>query len=212
MPSPRPTAGWYAMALLAVGVAIYALGSYGFLPLGAAVHPDLRAAFEAHALGLYLHVFGACFALAIGPFQFLRPLRERLPALHRWMGLLYLSMGVLVGGLAGLYMSQFAFGGTPARLGFGVLALAWLYTGSRAYDAIRRREIAEHRRWMIRNFALAFAAVTLRLYVPLAVVSGVEFATAYAVIAWACWVPNLLVAEWRLRASPPPPPASPQTT
>ncbi len=206
----RHAAGWFVMSLLALGVAIYALGSYGFLPLGAAVHPALRANFAAHALGLYLHVFGACFALALGPFQFLPSLRARLPAVHRWLGLLYLSMGVLVGGLAGLYMSQFAFGGTPARLGFGVLALAWLYTGSRAYDAIRRREIAEHRRWMIRNFALAFAAVTLRLYVPAAVVSGIEFATAYAVIAWACWVPNLLAAEWWVRASVPPAPASPR--
>jgi len=196
----RQALGWFAMSLLALGVAIYALGSYGFLPLGAASHPEMRAAFEAHAIGLYLHVFGACFALALGPFQFLRSLRERHPALHRWMGLLYLSMGVLVGGVAGLYMSQFAFGGPPARLGFGVLALAWLYTGSRAYDAIRRREIAAHRRWMIRNFALAFAAVTLRLYLPVAAVSGVEFATAYAVIAWACWVPNLLVAEGLVRA------------
>lgn len=199
MPVSRIAAGWFAMAFLALGVAVYALVSYGFLPLGAAAHPALRANFEAHALGLYLHVFGACFALALGPFQFVRSLRERHPVLHRWMGLLYLSMGVLVGGLAGLYMSQFAFGGLPSRLGFGLLALAWLYTGSRAYDAIRRREIAAHRRWMIRNFALAFAAVTLRLYLPVAAVSGVEFATAYAVIAWACWVPNLLLAEWLVR-------------
>lgn len=204
-------AGWFVVAFLSLGVALYAAWSYGFLPLGATVHPELRATYEAHAVGLYLHVFGAFFALALGPFQFLGSLRARHPVLHRWMGHLYLSMGVLLGGLAGLYMSQFAHGGPFAQAGFGALALAWLYTGARAYDAIRRREIAVHRRWMIRNFALAFAAVMLRLYLPAAVVAGADFTTAYAVIAWACWVPNLLLAEWLLRASARPAPASPQT-
>lgn len=48
-------------------------------------------------------------------------------------------------------------------LGLAGLALAWLYTGLRAYLAIRARDIAAHRCWMVRNFALAFASVTLRL-------------------------------------------------
>jgi hypothetical protein len=52
---------------------------------------------------------------------------------------------------------------------------------------------------MIRNFSLAFAAVMLRLYLPAAVVAGADFALAYAIVAWACWVPNLLFAEWLLR-------------
>lgn len=47
---------------------------------------------------------------------------------------------------------------------------------------------------MVRNFSLAFAAVMLRLYVPAAVLAGADF--AYAIIAWLCWVPNLVIAEW----------------
>jgi uncharacterized membrane protein len=115
------------------------------------------------------------------------------------MGRVYLGVGVLVGGLAGLYMSCFAFGGLPARLGFGSLAMLWLFTGARAYLAIRAGDTAAHRRWMIRNFALSFAAVMLRLYIPASVISDIAFATAYPVIAWLCWVPNLLVAEWLVR-------------
>jgi hypothetical protein len=49
---------------------------------------------------------------------------------------------------------------------------------------------------MIRNFALTFAAVTLRLYLPPVLIVGLPFAMSYAIIAWLCWVPNLLVAEW----------------
>jgi uncharacterized membrane protein len=155
----------------------------------------MRASFEAHRLGLYAHVFGAVFALALGPFQFSARLRARRLALHRWLGRLYLGVGVLIGGTAGLYMAVHAFGGLAAQLGFGCLALAWLYSGARAYAAIRARDIATHRRWMVRNFALTFAAVTLRLYLPVGMASGAAFELAYPAIAWLCWVPNLIVAE-----------------
>ena len=54
---------------------------------------------------------------------------------------------------------------------------------------------------MVRNFSLAFAAVMLRLYIPTSVLAGVDFAVAYPVIAWLCWLPNLLVAECVYRTS-----------
>ncbi len=84
------------------------------------------------------------------------------------------------------------------------LSLGWLYTGLHAYLAIRARVVASHRRWMVRNFSLAFGAVTLRLWLPASVASGIPFETAYPVIAWLCWVPNLLVAEWAFNKAPPP--------
>jgi len=67
----------------------------------------------------------------------------------------------------------------------------------RAYLAVRRGAIDEHRKWMVRNFSLTFAAVTLRFYLPAAMVAGIELSVAYPVIAWLCWMPNLLFAEWR---------------
>jgi len=155
----------------------------------------MRAVFLAYPVAVYAHVFGSVVALAAGPFQFSSRLRTRRLALHRLLGRLYLGVGVLVGGVAGLFMAFHAFGGMPARLGFAGLALAWLYTGAQAYRAIRAHEVAAHRRWMVRNFALTFAAVMLRLYLPAAVVSGIAFEAAYPVIAWLCWVPNLVFAE-----------------
>jgi uncharacterized membrane protein len=188
-------ASFVALAFLSLGVAAYAIAVYGFLPLGAVVHPEMRTTFEAHPTGIYAHIFASVVALGLGPFQFSERLRARRLALHRWSGRLYLGVGVLVGGLAGLFMAVNAFGGMAARLGFAGLALAWLYTGLRAYLAIRARDIVSHRRWMVRNFALTFAAVTLRLWLPASMASGMAFELAYPVIAWLCWVPNLLVAE-----------------
>lgn len=195
-----------ALVALSLGVAAYAVIAYGFLPLGAAVHPDMRTTFAtggAQRVGIYVHVFAASVALIVGPLQFSARLRRARPALHRWMGRCYLGIGVLVGGVAGLLIALQAYGGPGARLGFACLSLAWLYTGLRAYRAIRARDLAAHRRWMVRNFALTFAAVTLRLWLPASVVSGVPFGLAYAVVAWLCWLPNLAVAEWMLdRAAP----------
>jgi hypothetical protein len=54
---------------------------------------------------------------------------------------------------------------------------------------------------MIRNFALAFAAVMLRLYLPMAFAAGADFEESYRAIAWLCWVPNVLVAEWLVKRS-----------
>lgn len=188
-------ASFVALIFLSLGVAGYAVAVYGFLPLGVIVHPDMRATFEAQRIGIYVHVFASVVALVLGPFQFSARLRARRLALHRWSGRLYLGVGVLVGGLAGLFMAVHAFGGLAARLGFACLALGWLYTGLRAYLAIRARNIVAHRRWMVRNFALTFAAVTLRLWLPASMASGIAFELAYPVIAWLCWVPNLLIAE-----------------
>ncbi len=180
---------------LALGVAGYAAFAYGFLPLGSLVHSDMKANFLAHPTGIYTHAFASIVALTLGPFQFSTRIRQAHTNIHRWLGRAYLAVGVLVGGLSGLYMSRYAFGGLVAQLGFAVLAVLWLYTGLRAYLAIRRGAIVEHRKWMVRNLSLTFAAVMLRLYVPASVVAGADFAVAYPIIAWLCWVPNLVVAE-----------------
>jgi uncharacterized membrane protein len=188
--------GFGALVFLSLGVVGYAIAVYALLPLGAATHPDMRATFESHhRLAFYAHVFGSAFALALGPFQFWARLRASRPALHRWSGRLYLGVGVLVGGMGGLVVAFNAFGGPFARAGFACLAALWLFSGFRAYQAIRSRDIVAHRRWMVRNFALTFAAVSLRLWLPGMVISGVSFHVAYAAVAWLCWVPNAIIAE-----------------
>ena len=198
--APRTTryAG-YLVATLSLLVAGYAALAYSLLPPGALVMPAMRASFEAHAWGIRIHVFAALLALALGPWQFSTALRARRPRLHRLMGRIYLGIGVGIGGASGLYVAQFAHGGPVAQAGFALLALAWLYTGFAAYRAIRRGDVASHREWMVRNFALAFAAVTLRFMLPASMLLGIGFEDAYRAIAWLCWVPNLAVAQYLLR-------------
>jgi uncharacterized membrane protein len=186
---------------LTIGVAGYAAVAYGLFPLGSLVHPGMKETFEAHSIGIYTHVFASIAALALGPFQFSSRLRQRNPRLHRFSGRVYLAIGVMAGGAAGLYMAQFSFGGFVSRAGFTLLALAWLFTGFMAYSAIRRRDIHSHRRWMVRNFSLTLAAVTLRMYLGLAAAAGVRFEDFYPLVAWLCWAPNLVFAEWFINSA-----------
>ena len=188
--------GTICLYFFALGVAGYAVFAYGFMPLGSLVHPDMKLSFLAHQAGIYTHVFAAVVALALGPFQFSGWIRRNHPRVHRWIGRTYLSVGVGLGGLFGLYMSTFAYGGLIAKLGFACLAVAWLFTGLRAFQTIRKGAVQGHRKWVIRNFSLTLAAVTLRLYLPASMVAEIPFEISYPVIAWLAWVPNLLVAEW----------------
>ncbi len=184
--------GWYAMTLLAIAVSVYALG----IVAAPSIRNDfLVALFAQSGLSTHAHLMGGAVALAIGPFQLSSRLRGRNLALHRLLGRIYV-VAILVGGLGSLSLAVSASGGLPARFGFGLMAVVWLISTAMAYVSIRRRRIEEHRMWMIRSYAITLAAVTLRFYLPASIAAGYEFAAVYPAIAWLCWVPNLIVAEW----------------
>jgi uncharacterized membrane protein len=188
------TAAWGLMTLLSLGIVGYAAITY--LQFNSDLYPDFeRPELVAHPFGIYTHIFAAIFALSIGPFQFLRPLRRAYPAVHRRMGRVYLSVGILIGGLTALYMALFAHGGLASVLGFCGMAVTWLFTGAMAFIRIRQGRVQAHREWMIRNFATTFAAVTVRLWLFVLLFILKDLDTAYRLDAWLCWVPNLIVAE-----------------
>lgn len=191
--------GWLLMSLLASMIALASL-RYFILRPEVASPPELGPQFTAHLPILLMHVSGATLALFLGPWQFWTKLRNRYLKLHRWLGRLYL-LAVLVGGIGGLWLAFTAFGGLVSQTGFSGLALFWLATGIMAYRRIRLGNIEAHREWMIRNYALTFAAVTLRLWLPLLLASGLAFPTAYPTVAWLSWVPNLLAVELYLRSA-----------
>jgi hypothetical protein len=187
---------WWSMLVSSVLVASFALFAYVALPLGAAVHPDMRSVFEENRIFIYTHIFGSLVALMIGPLQFSTNLRLKHIQFHRWSGRVYLFVGVLFGGVAGFIMAQHTSSGLVSRVGFTSSAVVWIFTGSMALYSILKRDVDAHRRWMVRNFSLTFSAVTLRIYLAIFMASGVPFAEFYPLLAWLSWVPNILLAEW----------------
>jgi hypothetical protein len=193
---------WVVMTALATLVAGYAAAVMLLPAFGPPFVAERRTTMP---LAVAAHLVGGLVALAVGAWQLNARLRARVIALHRWMGRTY-AVGVLVGGLGALRMSVVSEEGWITHLGFGVLAVAWLFTTGRGYLAIRSRDEARHRRWMIRSYSLTLAAVTLRIYLPLALATGISFTSAYQAISWLAWVPNLLLAEWWVRRTPAPVP------
>ena len=52
---------------------------------------------------------------------------------------------------------------------------------------------------MFFSYAACFAAVTLRIWLPLLTIAMGESNSAYRIVAWLCWVPNIIVAILILR-------------
>jgi uncharacterized membrane protein len=157
-----------------------------------------------HEFALGVHVLSGMLALLIGPFQFVRRLRRRFVTVHRFMGATYVASATALG-VTGLILAPTAYTGLVASAGFTVLDLLMLFTTWTAVRMILAGRYGEHRRWMIRSFSLIMAGVMLRVWMPihggLAAAGIVAFSseTAYAAVAWLCWVPNLLLAIWFTR-------------
>jgi uncharacterized membrane protein len=194
---------WALLALLATFVGLvslrYALPKVPF--------PAGMPNFQLRHKWLIAHAIFASIALLVGPWQFLPLIRQRWLLLHRWIGRIYCG-AVLLGWLASLPIAAHAQAGAISSAGFLTLGLLWISCTAAGYFTIRSGKVTAHRRWMVRSFALTAAAITLRIYLPLLPLTGLSFSTSSRIIAWACWVPNLLFAEWLLRQQPLPEPAS----
>jgi uncharacterized membrane protein len=206
----RGRAGLVLVAVLAAAIALFSVVMYASGSLvqlaeeGAGLASTYVDAPPFFRLALYAHIGSASLALAGGPLQFSARLRRRFPRAHRVVGRVYLG-SVGVGALAALLMLPVNSAGWAGVFGFGTLAALWGWTSLRAYRSIREHDVAAHQAWMIRSYALTFAAVTLRLWtVVLITVSGALgaagdqealFRDAYLATPFLCWLPNLVVAE-----------------
>jgi len=178
-----------------------ALVSYRFIVLGT----EVVYANETHQLltfknAFYLHIITAPIALFVAPFQLSKRFRAKSIRRHRLMGRIYCA-AVLLAGVTGVLIGFNAKGGPIAQSGFVLLAVVWLIATFRALQVVRLGQIGLHQEWMIRSIALTFAGVTLRIMLPAQLVSGISMDVAYPIVAWLCWVPNLVVVEYFIRRS-----------
>ena len=144
-------------------------------------------------IGFYLHIILGGIALLIGWTQFSLKLRTKRLTLHRQIGKVYVIMA-LISSLTSIYIAFYATGGIIASLGFMSLGIIWFYTTWKAYTEIKKGRVEPHQKMMIYSYAACFSAVTLRIYLPLLVIFFHDFNKAYVIVAWLCWVPNILVA------------------
>jgi uncharacterized membrane protein len=132
------------------------------------------ATFARHPAITFIHIIPGTLFMVLGPLQFVPGIRARWVAFHRWSGRVFVASGFIIG-ISALVMSlglRMAIGGANETAAITLFALVFLFDLSKAFIHIRRREIARHREWMIRAFAIGLAVAAIRPIV------GAFFATS----------------------------------
>lgn len=144
----------------------------------------------------YIHVISGMLVILVGPFQFLKSFQNKFLNWHKLGGKIYAYSILLLAAPTGLIMAFYAEGGVWSTVAFSIMSILWFVTTLMAVIKIKQRKIEEHKMWMMRSYALSFAAVTLRLLVPLFslfIFDNEDLITVST--AWLSWMLNLLVAE-----------------
>ena len=204
--APRPT--WrIPVALLLLSAIPLLAGVIRLVTLagGAEITPE-NARFFASPIPVVLHIVGAGTFLVLGAFQFVPSIRRHHPGWHRRAGRVAAVSG-LVAALSALWMS--AFYPLPEtdgellfvfRLVFGSAMAGSIVLG---FLAIRGREIARHRAWMMRAYAIGLGAGTQAFTLGFgALLIGAPDVNARALLMGGAWAFNLAVAEWIIRGRP----------
>jgi uncharacterized membrane protein len=180
------------------------------LPPDSAEYARLSREIPASARGLnerpratLLHVLPGAIFFILVPLQFSRRIRARHPAFHRWNGrAILVTAGASA--LAGMYLGIASAYGGPLESAATTIFGGWfLLAAARAWRAIRRRDVARHREWMIRMFAIGIGISVIRMAgLANLLVTGPESINQlnFALDLWVGWLLSAAVAElWIIR-------------
>ena len=204
----RRQRGWRApVALVALAALPVLAGAARLVELagGPQVIPS-DARFTASPLPVVVHIIGAVVYAVLGAFQFATRFRQRRPGWHRAAGRVLVVAGAAVAGSA-LWLTVF-FPPQPGsgpllfvlRLVFAPAVMAGLGLG---VAAIRRGDVAAHRAWMTRTYAIALAAGTQAFTEGIGGALLGHSPLALDASRGAAWALNLAVAEWVIRRGAP---------
>jgi len=104
------------------------------------------------------HTLAGIFALLIGPINFSSRIRQSHLTLHRVLGRIYV-ISVFIGAFTGIALAS----GRPGLPGTSMQAAAWIVCTTAAFITARNRQIAQHRQWMARSYAVTFTFVSSRV-------------------------------------------------
>ena len=165
------------------------------------------ASSTASTVGIGLHFAAGGVILALGFMQLLNVIRQRAPAVHRWLGRIYVTAAAFagVGGLTFIAVTG-TIGGLAMNVGFGLYGVLMVLCAAQTYRYSRRRELDTHRKWAFRLFALAIGSWLYRMEYGFWFLMTHKLGHTHnfhgpfdVVMAFFFYIPNLLVAEAYLR-------------
>jgi uncharacterized membrane protein len=147
---------------------------------------------------LLVHGFFGMLALALGVLQFSNRLRARYLRLHRVLGYVYVVSVFIAAPMAIMLSTRI---GTASLLGATIAqALGWMLTTAIALYCVRKGNLVQHRRWMIRSYPFAMVFTVARLIIPIPPIlamgdAGVEIVVWSTILA-AAFLPAIFL-DWR---------------
>lgn len=144
----------------------------------------------------YIHITMGAIALISGTLQVYLLIFKKKYKYHQAIGLVYVYSAIPAA-LAGIYIGFYAIGGLTSSIGFILLGLLWYSTTNCGFFALKAGNINKHRRLITYSMALCFAAVTLRLWLPLLYLICGDYILSYRLAAWLCWLPNVIWVFYR---------------
>ncbi len=204
-------ASWVSAAAFALYIVAFYLGALrtGQMEQWNNNLPGLYSKGNTTALAsMTAHLAMGAIVLLLGPVQLMGSVRSRWPAVHRWLGRVY----VVTSGLAGLGGLIFiavkgTIGGTPMSIGFGLYGVLMVLAAEETWRHAMARRFDTHRKWAIRLFALAIGSWLYRMDYGFWLIAAHGYAHTEdfhgmfdVVMAYFFYLPNLLVAEIFLRA------------
>lgn len=151
-------------------------------------------------IAFYIHVFTSIFCLIAGFTQFSKHLQTGYPAVHRFIGKVYVFNILVINFPSALIMAYYANGGFPTKTAFMILDCLWFWFTLKAFLDIKNKNFRSHENYMIRSYALTFSAITLRSWkMILSAATSIDPESLYMINAWLGFIPNLLVAEYYIR-------------
>ena len=148
----------------------------------------------------YTHVYTSIFVLLAGFLSIIVGSNPKFKKLHRFSGKTYIVLLLLFSAPSGIYMGFFANGSIFAKTSFIILGIFWWFATFKAYLEIKNKKYRNHKIWMYRSFALAFSAITLRIWkVVLVYFFQPNPMDVYEIVAWLGWIPNIILVEILIR-------------
>ena len=201
--STRSTGRWVPFALVALVLVPAFFGSLRLVELAGG--PTLIPAsprFAASPVPVVVHIISALAYAILGAFQFSAALRRRRPGWHRMAGRVLVLLGLAVA-FSALWLTQFL----PRQPGTGELAYVFrlaFASGMTAsimfgFTAIRRGDVARHRAWMTRAYALALGAGTQVFTLGIGPAVFGPSVLTHDLSLGAAWLINLAIAEYVIR-------------
>lgn len=190
---------YFFIGITVLLMTFYTFYAYLYLSPGTTASPEQKSEYTKHSISIIVHaVFGA-IALFAGTLQLVKRIREKFPVYNIIFRKMY-YFSVIISAVSGLYVATYAQGGLVNKMGFFMLDIVWIWSIIQAINSDRKNDMPAFRIWIVRNYALTFASITLRLWL-LSLWSIYDFQTShfaeiYQTLGFLCWVPNLVVVEW----------------